>query len=183
MSPRTISIVLLKTVLAVIAISSVSSCSGQVSTDRPANSAAPASAATPKTITPAELSDIKWIEGAWKGTGDVEKPFFELYRFENESTLAVDSFDDESLGKVTETSRFALKDGQFASTGEGSRWAAADVTKDSITFAPIAKARNTFTWRKKSDDAWEAVLEWPPAEGKPATRRVYQMTRIPLPKK
>ena len=155
-------------------------CSGQSANQ--ISTAAP-TPASPKVITTADLADLKWIEGAWRGTGDVDKPFFELYRFENDSTLAVDSFDDETLSKIIETSRFVLKDGQFASAGEGSRYAATDITKDSITFAPIVKARNTFIWRKKSGDLWEAVLEWPASEGKPASKRVYQMTRIPLPKK
>jgi hypothetical protein len=164
----------------VLAFASVG-CSGQTTANQTAPAAVPA--ATPRSISTADLANLKWIEGAWKGTGDVEKPFFELYRFEDDSTLAVDSFYDESLSKVTETSRFVLKDGQFASAGEGSRYAATDITKDSITFAPIVKAGNTFIWRKKSADLWEAVLEWPATESKPAMKRVYQMARIPMSKK
>jgi hypothetical protein len=160
----------------VLAFASVG-CSGQTTANQTAPAAVPAAAS--KAVSTADLANLKWIEGAWKGTGDVEKPFFELYRFEDDSTLAVDSFDDESLGKVTETSRFVLKDGQFGN----SNYAATDITKDSVTFAPIAKARNTFTWRKKSADLWEAVLEWPATESKPAMKRVYQMARIPMPKK
>src|ERR1700755_1314463 len=51
-------------------------------------------AATPARIGAAELAKLRWIEGAWRGTGDVEKPFYERYRFENDSTLAVESFPD-----------------------------------------------------------------------------------------
>jgi|SRR5215218_497822 len=169
----------LQTVLLFVgAIFGTFACSGQTATNK-----LPEPPAAPRTFTTADLANLKWIEGTWRGSGDAEKPFFERYRFENDTTLAVDSFDDESLEKVTETSRFVLKDGQFASAGEGSRWAATELTKDSITFSPIAKARNTFIWQKKSDDAWEAVLEWPATDTKPATKRIYLMARIPEPKK
>ncbi|MFN2492676.1 MAG: hypothetical protein ABR501_07330, partial [Pyrinomonadaceae bacterium] len=79
------------------------------------------SAASPspqaKRITPADLAKLRWIEGSWRGTGDVDKPFYERYRFENESTLLVDSFPDEKLATIDDTTRFELKDGQFGNGG------------------------------------------------------------------
>ena len=137
------------------------------------------SAATPARISAAELAKLRWIEGAWRGTGDVEKPFYERYHFENDSTLAVESFTDETLSTSDDVTRFELKDGQFGNGGEGARWAASELTDNSITFVPIKGARNTFQWRKGSDGTWTATLDWPAAEGKPARRRVYKMERWP----
>ena len=31
-------------------------------------------------FTTADLQKLRWIEGTWRGTGDVDKPFFERYR-------------------------------------------------------------------------------------------------------
>lgn len=139
----------------------------------------PATQPTPARISATDLAKLRWIEGTWRGTGDVETPFFERYRFENDSTLAVDGFDDESVSKATDTTRFELKDGEFGGGGEGSRWAASELTDSSVTFVPVKGARNTFRWQKESDGTWRAVLEWPAAEGKPARRRVYKMERWP----
>ena len=63
---------------------------------------------TPAKLTAADLQKLRWIEGTWRGTGG-EKPFFERYRFENATTLAVDSFENEKLEKVTDTTLFELK--------------------------------------------------------------------------
>ena len=77
----------------------------------------------------------------WRGTGDVESPFFERYRFENETTLAVDSFTDETLMKVEDTTRFVLKDGQFGNGGEGSRWVATRIDLSRSDLCPFCKGQ------------------------------------------
>jgi len=59
--------------------------------------ASSADSAQTKKFTAVDLQKLRWIEGTWRGTGDVDKPFFERYRFENNSVLAVDSFEDETL--------------------------------------------------------------------------------------
>jgi hypothetical protein len=132
----------------------------------------------PKKVSAQELARLRWIEGTWKGTGDVEKPFYERYYFENDTTLAVESYSDETLSKVSDVTRFQLKDGEFGNVGEGAHWAATELDESSITFAPVAKARNSFRWQRESKDLWKAVLDWPAADGKPARQRVYRMERL-----
>src|SRR5262245_21768088 len=75
-------------------------------------------------LSTADLQKLRWIEGTWRGTGDVDKPFFERYRFESDSVLAVESFADETLAQVTDTTRFELKDGEFGGGSEGARYVA-----------------------------------------------------------
>jgi len=135
----------------------------------------------PKKFSGADLEKLKWIEGTWRGTGDVEAPFFERYRFENETTLAVDSFTDEKLTKVEDTTRFELKDGQFTNGGggDGARWSAILIDYQGITFEPLVKAKNSFRWQRESENMWTAILNWPPSEGKPGRQRVYKMERWP----
>jgi hypothetical protein len=132
----------------------------------------------PKLITTADLQKLRWIEGSWRGTGVDQAPFFERYRFENETTLAVDTLEGE---KVTDTTRFELKDGEFGGGSEGSRYVATALDEKSITFAPVTKARNSFRWQRETADSWKAVLNWPAANGKPAGERVYNMERWPRP--
>jgi hypothetical protein len=141
------------------------------------NSASPAP--TPGHFSTSDVAKLRWIEGTWRGTGDVEAPFYERYRFENDSTLVVEGFDNEKVDKVTDATRFELKDGQFGNGGDDSRWSATQIDSDSITFAPVAKARNSFRWKRESKDLWQAILNWPAVADKPARQRVYKMERWP----
>lgn len=129
----------------------------------------------PKLITTANLQKLRWIEGSWRGTGVDQAPFFERYRFENDTTLAVDTLEG---GKVTDTTRFELKDGEFGGGSEGSRWVVVSFDENAITFAPVTKARNSFSWQRETADSWKAVLNWPATKDKPARERVYNMERI-----
>jgi len=123
----------------------------------------------------ADLAKLRWIEGNWRGSGVDQAPFFERYRFENDTTLAVDSFPDEKLEKVDDTSRYELKDGQFTN---GS-YVASAIDEKGIDFEPVAgKAKNSFRWQRESADKWTAILKWPASDGKPARERIYNMERI-----
>ncbi len=136
-------------------------------------------AVKPKRISPGELAKLRWIEGTWRGTGDVETPFYERYHFEGEATLVVEGLADETLSKVADVTRFELKDGAFGNAGEGARWVATQLEDKSVTFEPVAKARNTFRWQQESKDVWKAILNWPATGDKPARQRVYLMERLP----
>jgi hypothetical protein len=127
-----------------------------------------------KKFSTADIAKLRWIEGSWRGSGADQAPFFERYRFENESTLAVDGFTDEKLDKVNDTSRFELKDGHFSN---GS-YAATSIDDKGIDFEPVANAKNSFRWERVSDNAWKATLRWPADGNKPARERVYNMERI-----
>jgi hypothetical protein len=131
-----------------------------------------------KKFTIEDLKKLRWLEGTWRGTGEGVEPFFERYRFENDSTLAVDGFENEKLEKITGTTRFELKDGEFGGGNEGSRWIASEIDDKSVTFVPVAKARNSFRWEQVSKDEWKAVLNWPATADKPARERVYKMERL-----
>lgn len=122
----------------------------------------------------ADISKLRWIEGTWRGSGVDQAPFFERYRFENESTLAVDSFPDEKLDKVEDTSRFELKDGRFGNEG----YVASSIDDNGINFEPAGKSKNSFRWERVSDNAWKATLKWPAEGNKPARERIYNMERI-----
>jgi hypothetical protein len=153
----------------------------QSSAAQPPN-APPTTAPQPKRVTADDLKKLRWIEGAWRGMGDAQEPFFERYRFENDTTLAVESFKDETLSKSDDVTRFELKDGVFGGGGDGARWAATGLDDNSVTFSPVAKARNTFRWQRESADVWKAVLDYPAGGDKPARQRVYRMERLPQPK-
>ena len=130
-------------------------------------------------FTVADLEKLRWIEGTWRGSGEAQAPFFERYRFENGSTLAVDNFTDEKLTTIDDTTRFELKDGDFTNGGDNSRWIATLIDYQGINFEPLVKAKNSFRWQREPDNSWTAILTWPPVDGKPSRQRVYKMERWP----
>jgi hypothetical protein len=132
-------------------------------------------------LAPADLAQLRWIEGSWRGTGGGVPPFYERYKFENDSTLIVETLADETLSKVTDVSRFELRDGQFGSRTAGSGSVATTLDHNSITFSPLGKARNSFRWQRESDNSWKAVLNWTDKDGA-AKERGYQMERWPAKK-
>jgi hypothetical protein len=125
-------------------------------------------------FTSADIAKLRWIEGTWRGSGVDQAPFFERYRFENETTLAVDTFPDEKLDKVEDIARFELKDGQFGNAG----YVASSLDANSIDFEPVGKSKNSFRWERVSDNAWKATIKWPAEGNKSARDRVYNMERI-----
>ena len=122
---------------------------------------------TPQAITPADLAKLRWIEGTWRGTGVTQGPFFERYRFENDTTLVMEELADETL-KVTGTTRYELKDGKFGTD----RAVATALDDKGITFSPQIKNRNTFRWQTESKYVWKAILTSPGKDGATAKETI-----------
>lgn len=145
-------------IIAVALVLCVAGCAQKPSA-APVQSSATPSKPILKSITPADLVKLRWIEGSWRGTGEIDKPFYERYKFETDTTLAVESFDDEAFSKATDVSRFELKDGEFGSTDpDGRRSAASAIDANSVTFEPVLKSRNTFRFERESENSWKAIL-------------------------
>jgi len=159
-------------------------CAGAKSPDTaqssvsPAASPAPTPAPVPKDIVAADLKQLRWIEGSWRGTGGGVPTFYERYHFENDSTLVVEGLADETLKTVDDVSRFELKDGHFGYNGGDTGSVAVALDGNGVTFAPLGKSKNFFRWQRESDNAWKAVLNWTDKNGAPK-ERVYVMERWP----
>ena len=86
----------------------VSACSAETPS-RGAPATLEAAVAAPVTPPPAAQSasisreafaGLRWIAGSWRGSGDGQAPFYERYRFEDDSTLVVETFTDSTLAVV-----------------------------------------------------------------------------------
>jgi hypothetical protein len=135
----------------------------------------------PRQITPADLHKLRWIEGTWRGTGGGVPTFYERYKFENETTLVVETLADETLTKVTDVSRFELKDGHFGQSNGESGSVAVALDDNSISFAPYGKPSNYFRFQRDSENSWKAILNWTDKTGA-AKERIYIMERWPATK-
>lgn len=130
-------------------------------------------------LRPTDLAALRWIVGSWRGSGDGQAPFYERYRFVDDSTLLVESFRDSTLAEVSESTRYELRGGRLAnvSTAQTAQWAAVRLDRGAITFAPVRGARNRFTWRPESADVWIADLAWPASNAALPRTRSYRMVR------
>jgi hypothetical protein len=139
---------------------------------------ADAAAATrpPVTVTVAELQGLRWLEGTWRGTGVDQIPFYETYRFLNDSTIQTLYYADSTLMQISDSSRIALAQGHLTSGGAQARWVATEIDALHVHFEPQAGVQNSFTWTYESPSAWTATLRWT-EDGQPM-KRVYQMQRL-----
>jgi hypothetical protein len=140
-------------------------------------SPSPSPSPSPKLITTSELAKLRWIEGTWRGTGGGVPPFFERYKFENDSTLLAETLADETFTKVSEAGRFELKDGHFGKTEGESGSVAIALDDNSVTFAPLGKSRNSFRFQRESENSWKAILNWTAKDGT-AKELTYLMERV-----
>lgn len=123
------------------------------------------------------LAPVKWLEGDWVGSGGgVAKPFYERYRMQDDSTLIVESFDDATFGKVTETSTWESRHGFITNRGD-SQYIAQSISADSIVFIPLRNVGNSFVWKRGSDNQWYATIRWAANEKRAAGERTYTMNR------
>ncbi|MEP7147382.1 MAG: hypothetical protein ABI857_00680 [Acidobacteriota bacterium] len=131
-------------------------------------------AATPsKSITPADIAKLKWIEGTWRGM-DGDKPFYERYKIEENAMVVQSLKEDGTLDG--EADRFELTNGEFGKGESDKRSAASEITETHIQFVPAVPGKgNNFRFEKQSDGTWIAILEWPATSDKPARQKIYLM--------
>ena len=55
--------------------------------------------------------------------------------------MAIDGFENEKLEKISDTTRYELKDGEVGGGNEGFRWIASEIDDKSVTFVPVTKAQ------------------------------------------
>ncbi|MBK8006084.1 MAG: hypothetical protein IPK12_19785 [Gemmatimonadetes bacterium] len=137
--------------------------------------AEPVTPPTPATVARADFSRIAYLAGRWRGEDAGGKPFFERYVALNDTTLQSYTFNDSSFAAPSDSGKIRWANGQVRSGSGQLRWVATVWTADSVRFEPEGGATNSFTWLRRSADAWTARLE--PSGGPGPV--VYEMTRLP----
>jgi hypothetical protein len=144
------------------------------------------SAQAPARVTVRALARLRWIVGDWRGTGTggtTQAPFFERYRFADDSTLVVESYADSTWQTISETAQYELRGGRFGNPGPGAQWVAVRVDSVGVDFAPVAIAQNAFRWERAPGsgtrpDEWRATITPIDPTG-PTPPRQYLMERVP----
>ena len=136
----------------------------------------------PMRVTPGEFRSLTWLEGRWRGTLNDTAPFYEGYRFVDDSTLRSVTYADSMGRQVSDSGQITLRGGHIMSGDSARGYVVTALDSSSVHFKPVGAARNAFTWRRESDGTWTATLTWRDASGRPA-ERVYVMRplgRLPV---
>jgi hypothetical protein len=158
---------LLVPMLAAAALATVA-CEGR----RP-STAAP----VPLAVTTSQFQQLRWLEGAWRGSGGGYDGFFEGYRWVDDSTIRKYEYADSTLVVVSDSGAITLRGGEVRSASVRSSYVVIALDSSSVTFAPERGATNGFVWRSTGPAAWTARLTWDSA-GVPR-ERLYEMRAVP----
>lgn len=134
----------------------VAACTAD-SRDEAPESAAQQSAAAPGDAgsaahTIADLQALRYLEGDWRGSGYEGGPFYESYRFVNDSTIEMTAWTDSTMSTARERSEYALRDGVIRS-GSGGRLVSVDENGHHFRSGSSA-----WTFRQISPDRWTAQV-------------------------
>lgn len=123
-------------------------CASGERTERTASDSAAPQVATAQ-HTRSDFQALRYVEGDWRGSGYQGGPFYETYRFVNDSTIEMIGWTDSTLTKQQEQSHYQLRDGVIG-TDKGARLVKADstghhfqATSYAWTFTPVSADRWT----------------------------------------
>lgn len=138
--------------------------------------AAGANAAAAVRVTLDEFGRLRWLEGRWRGAEGAGAPFFESYRFVDDSTIQQFAYADSTFSAVSDSGLIRLRGDTVTSGSPAPRYVATAISADSVHFAALPGAANDFTWRSVGDGHWTARLIWDSAGVR--RDRVYDMRAV-----
>src|SRR6267142_3541811 len=80
--------------------------------------------ATPAPVSLDQFQTLHWLEGTWRGTGPGVTPFYESYRYLNDSTIRSFSYPDSTFAEARDSGTIAWRSGQVTSGDSGFSWVA-----------------------------------------------------------
>ena len=154
-------------VCGVVVFLAVAACRGE--------SAGGSDSKSPATVSLTEFRTLGWLEGRWVGEEPDGNPFYEEYRFKDDSTMGSWAYADSVATAANDSGEIRLRRGQVTSGNDLIAWVVTSLDERTVQFAPLHGARNSFTWTRGSGAGWVASLHWPADGSQPAKDVVYQM--------
>jgi hypothetical protein len=133
--------------------------------------------AAPAAVTAAQFQTLRWLEGTWRGTGEGVSPFFERYRFVDDSTIRRYTYVDSSFAQISDSGTTALRGAGVTGGDPEPEWQVTSVDSTGWHFESLREAGRGFTWSRIRDGTWTARLVWRDAQGNPRVR-FYTLTRL-----
>lgn len=128
-------------------------------------------------VTVADFGRLRWLEGRWRGNGNEATPFFEAYRFLDDSTIQSYTFPDSTFEAASDSGMIRLRGDTVTSGWPEAQYVAIAIDSTSVHFAALPGSANDFSWRYAGPGAWTARLTWDSAGV--ARERIYEMRAIP----
>lgn len=113
----------------------------------------------------ASFSQIKFLEGRWKGVGPDGKELFEEYVLAEPGVFRSMRHADSSFSKATDGSTVSLKDGEVVSTWDQFTWRAVHLSATKACFEPM-NAPSSFCWERVTANEVSVTQRWKDADGK-----------------
>lgn len=114
-----------------------------------------AQAITPARVTLSDFGGLRFIEGSWKGSGYAPGPFYESYRFINDSTMEMAGWSDSTFTKKTDSTLYVFRNGEVRS--RDGRAAVIRIDSLGYTFANL-NGQGRWVFRRITQDRWTATL-------------------------
>ncbi|HSJ32271.1 MAG TPA: hypothetical protein VK933_12600 [Longimicrobiales bacterium] len=112
--------------------------------------ASPAAGSAANSI--ADFQALRYLEGDWRGSGYAGGPFYETYRFVNDSTIEMTAWTDSTMTAPRERSEYVLRGG-IIRTDKGGLLVGVD--EDGHHFR---SGSSSWTFRQISADRWTATV-------------------------
>jgi hypothetical protein len=134
---------------------------------------------SPEAVSASGFKRLGWLEGSWVGKEPDGKPFYEEYRFKDDSTMGTWSFRDSAATSPNDSGEIRLRGGRVTSGNDLVSWVVTSLDNGRIEFAPLrGGVHNSFSWTRGSDGGWVASLHWPADGTRPARDVEYHMEKF-----
>ncbi len=121
--------------------------------------------AAPTMFNESSFSQIRFLEGRWKGIGPDGEEFFDEYVLSEPTLFRSIRHADGSFNKATDGSTVTLKDGVVTSTWGQFTWMATTLSASKACFEPI-NAPSSFCWERVAPDTVSVTQRWTGSDGK-----------------
>jgi hypothetical protein len=127
------------------------------------------------TFDAAGFSQLRFLEGRWKGQAPDGSAFYEQYDFPTPTTLRSRRFPDDQFKESTDSSSVALENGQVISRWGEFSWKAVEISDGKASFAPV-NAPSSFSW-ERAGSTIKVTQRWTGEDGK---ENVYSLILEPI---
>lgn len=163
--------------LAVAALAGLSACTKDSEPPATSGTAATPAAPAPVKFALTDFGQLRWLEGAWRGTMPNGTFFHETYHFVDDSTIAMGGHTDSTLKTKSDSARWVFRGGEVIDSGGSVVYHASRIDSAGIDFRADPDPTHHFTFTRDGSDAWTARIF---SKGPDGAERVtvYPMRRI-----
>jgi hypothetical protein len=130
-----------------------------------------------KPVSLSQFRELAWLTGRWRGSGRFSAPFYEQYRFRDDSTIAMTAYTDSTFQvETSDSSVIEWRHGEIQTRTPRSTHEMIEYLPTSIRFRRVGTTDGGHRFTKISADEWVATI-FPRGASKDTI--TFQMRRVP----